>query len=100
MAQRGKGPGGPNRGPSQELIDAVWNKGTHIRGQNPDVHRRDVFGNPLYKPSFGKQGEKSWQIDHKKPIAKGGTDDLRNLQPLQTAVNQEKGDKYPFKPKP
>jgi 5-methylcytosine-specific restriction endonuclease McrA len=58
------------------------------------------IGVTIYKPSFGKEGEKSWQIDHKRPLSKGGTDDLRNLQPLQTETNREKGDKYPFKPKP
>lgn len=86
--------------PSQELIDKVWDKGSPIRGKNSEVHRRDALGNPIYKPSYGKEGEKSWEIDHKKPINKGGTDDLRNLQPLQTEANREKGDKYPFKPKP
>jgi 5-methylcytosine-specific restriction endonuclease McrA len=94
MAQRGK-----SGGPPQELIDAVWNKGAPIRGKNPDVHRKDAYGNPLYKPSFGKTGEKSWEIDHKKPLAKGGSESIKNLQPLQTATNREKADKYPFKPK-
>jgi 5-methylcytosine-specific restriction endonuclease McrA len=84
--------------PSNELIDKVWNKGTPIKGKNPEVHRRDAYGNPLHKPSFGKQGEKSWEIDHKVPIKKGGSDNLRNLQPLQTETNREKGDKYPFNP--
>ncbi len=86
--------------PSKELIDAVWEKGEPIKGKNSDTHRQDAFGNEIYKPSYGKHGEKSWQIDHKKPAEKGGTDDLRNLQPLQTAANQEKSDKYPFNPKP
>lgn len=80
------------------LVDRVWEKGEPIKGKNPDLYREDAFGNELYKPSFGKQGEKSWEIDHKRPIAKGGTDDPRNLQPLQTAMNREKGDQYPFKP--
>jgi hypothetical protein len=86
--------------PSKELIDKVWDKGAPIRGKNPDVERRDPYGNPILKPSFGKQGEKSWEIDHKKPVSKGGTDHLRNLQPVQTETNREKSDKYPFNPKP
>src|ERR1700753_1383804 len=85
--------------PSKDLVDKVWQKGKPIPGKNPDVHRKDAYGNPIYKPSFGKEGEKSWEIDHKMPIAKGGTDDLRNLQPLQTETNREKSDKYPFNPK-
>ena len=84
----------------QDLIDRVWEKGTPIRGKNPDARRRDAYGNEIYKPAFGKEGEKSWQIDHIKPESKGGSDKLKNLQPLQTETNREKGDKYPFKPKP
>jgi len=38
--------------------------------------------------------EKSWEIDHKKPKAKRGSDSLRNKQPLQTKANREKSDKY------
>ncbi len=81
----------------KELIDKVLDKGTPIQGKNPNTHRRDSFGNEIHKPSFGKSGEKSWEIDHKKPSSKGGSDNLRNLQPLQTETNREKGDKYPFK---
>lgn len=83
-----------------ELIDKVWDKGKPIRGKNPDVHRRDVYGNELYKPSYGKEGEKSWEVDHIKPPGKGGSESIRNLQPLQTETNREKGDNYPFNPKP
>jgi len=85
--------------PPPELVDKVWQKADPIKGKNPDVYRTDAFGNELYKPSFGKQGEKSWEIDHIKPESKGGSDGLKNLQPLQTATNREKADKYPFKPK-
>ncbi len=35
-----------------------------------------------------------WQIDHSKPRAKGGTDHLNNLNPLKTADNRKKSDKY------
>ncbi len=86
--------------PSQDLINKVWEKADPIRGKNPDVRRRDPFGNEIFKPSYGKEGEKSWEIDHIKPVSKGGTDSPKNLQPLQTDANREKGDRYPFKPKP
>ncbi len=77
----------------QEKKDEVWNKGQKIPGKDPDLYRKDVLGNVIYYPSYGKDSEMGWEIDHKKAQAKGGTDHLNNLQPLQTQANQSKGDK-------
>ena len=82
----------------QDRVDQVWEKGSKIPGRDPAVYRRDEAGNLLYRPSYGKQSEKGWEVDHKKPLDKGGTDNLRNLQPLQSQENKEKGKKYPWKP--
>jgi len=46
----------------------------------------------IYKSSYGKDTEMGWQIDHIKPQARGGSDDIINLQALKTKVNREKGD--------
>ena len=48
----------------------------------------------MYKPSYGKYSEMGWNIDHSKPQAKGGTDHLNNLQPMNSSANSSKGDKY------
>ena len=92
-----KGPRYPSLTPDR--IDQVWDKGKPIPGKDRDLYRRDVYGNEMYKPSLGKQGDKSWEVDHIRPKAKGGSENLRNLQPLQTETNREKGDRYPFKPR-
>ena len=78
----------------QEKKDQVWDKGQKIRGKNPDLYRKDIKGNVIYKPSYGKPTEMGWEIDHSKPQVKGGTDHLNNLQPLQVEANRSKGDKY------
>jgi hypothetical protein len=49
---------------SPDRIEKVWEKGQPIRGKDPDLYRRYQFGNELYKPSLGKAGPKSWEVDH------------------------------------
>ncbi len=79
---------------SQTRIDQVWDKGEVIRGKNPDLYRKDMFGNTMYKPSYGKYTPMGWNIDHSKPQSKGGTDHLNNLQPMNSRANSSKNDKY------
>jgi len=77
---------------SQKLVDEVWEKGTPIRGYDPDTWRRDDESNIIRYGSYGTQGDYGWEIDHKNPVAKGGTDNIRNLRPLHWQENREKGD--------
>ena len=79
---------------SDEDIQWAWNQTKTIRGKNPNLYRRDEEGNQIYKPSYGTDGEQGWEIDHRRPTAKGGTGSRRNLRVLQTNANREKGDKY------
>ncbi len=77
----------------QQKKDEVWDKGQKVRGKDPDLYRKDKFGNIMYKPSYGKNSEMGWEIDHSKPQSKGGTDHLNNLQPMNTQANRMKSDK-------
>ena len=67
----------------ERLKRIVWEKGHPIPGENAGVVRRDDLGNRIY---FHLHGDRSssfgWEIDHIKPQAQGGTDDLHNLRPL------------------
>lgn len=74
--------------------DAVWQKGKPIRNKDASLYRKDKFGNTMYYPSYGKNTDMGWVIDHSKPQSKGGTDHLNNLQPLNTKTNRQKSDKY------
>ena len=79
--------------------ETAWNNAKPIKGKNPDVYRKDPYGNTMYKPSYGKQSNMGWEVDHKNPVAKGGTDSPRNLQAVQWEENRVKSDKYPYKKK-
>jgi hypothetical protein len=74
--------------------EAAWDRASKMRGKNPDQYRRDELGNPMFKQSYGKASDMGWEIDHRKPVAKGGTDDPRNLRALNTQANRKKSDKY------
>lgn len=75
-------------------LDQIWDKGKTIRGKDPDLYRKDIYGNVMYRHSYGKTSEMGWNVDHSKPQAKGGTDHLNNLQPMNTIANCRKNDKY------
>jgi hypothetical protein len=79
---------------SEKKLDQIWDKGATIKGKNPDVYRKDALGNTIYRPSYGKTSEMGWEVDHSKPSAKGGTDSMKNLQPMNTSANRSKGDDY------
>lgn len=82
---------------TKEQKEIAWEKADSIRGKNPNLWRRDSEGNEIYKPAYGKAGEHGWQVDHKHPTSKGGTENPRNIQALQTKENRQKGAKYPYK---
>lgn len=77
----------------------AWENAKKIRGKNPNLWRRDDFSNPMYKPAHGTNGEYGWEVDHKHPVSRGGSDRGDNLRALNTRVNREKGKKYPYKRK-
>lgn len=80
------------------IIKAVWKKGLEIDGYLPDLWRTDICGNLINFNEYGSaSGPFCWEIDHIKPVSKGGTDDINNLQPLQWHTNRRKSDTFPWK---
>lgn len=77
--------------------DITWDNANKIKGKNPDVWRKDSEGNTIKYGSYGTKGDYGWEIDHKHPKAKGGSDLPRNLQALHWEENRTKGDKYPYR---
>ena len=81
-----------------EEINRVWEKAEIIANKNPNTHRKDRYGNVIYRNSYGKKSDLGWEIDHLKPVSKGGTNHLNNLSPTYWKKNRQKGSKYPYKP--
>ena len=81
----------------QTTVGAVWDKGRKLSGYDLNVWRFDVCGNVIKNSAYGDVlSIYGWEVDHIKPVSKGGTDNLSNLQPLQCEANRAKGDTYPW----
>lgn len=78
--------------PGEKPIDKVWAKAKKAPGMDSERYRLDPYGNLMFRPSYGKESPMGWEIDHIKPKVRGGSDDIRNLQALNTAKNCQKGD--------
>ena len=46
-------------------VEEAWNNAHKIRGKNPEVYRRDDYGNTIFKSSYGKQSDMGWEVDHR-----------------------------------
>lgn len=76
---------------SREMIQKVWEKAKKIRGRDRARYRSDPYGNVLRYEDYGKDTKMGWDIDHIRPLSRGGSNNIRNLQALQTSTNKKKG---------
>ncbi len=44
---------------TREQQEKAWQDTPRVPDKNPNLYRRDVFGNEIYKPAYGKMGTKS-----------------------------------------
>ena len=84
---------------SKSATKKVWEKGAPVRGKSEETWRKDAYGNKIRHGSYGTMGEYGWEIDHIKPQSKGGSDSLKNKQPLHWEENRAKADKSQHKGK-
>lgn len=81
---------------SENIIDSVWNKALIDPNNDHNVFRKDYAGAWIRRDQYGERDAKyGWEIDHMKPLAKGGSDSIENLVPLHWENNAQKSDNYP-----
>jgi HNH endonuclease len=76
-------------------VAQVWLKALAVRGQDPRRIRADARGAWIAFAEFGRRSPLGWEIDHARPVARGGSDEIANLQALHWANNRSKGDHWP-----
>ena len=72
-------------------IEWVWSKAP-ISSEHPPL-RVDAYGSLIWREGYGNTNSRfGWEIGFKRPLARGGKDELENLQPLQWENNRRNGD--------
>jgi hypothetical protein len=74
----------------EATVEAVWSRATNSSDHAP--MKVDAYGALIWRGGYCNTNSKfGWEIGYKRPLAKGGTDDLENLQPLQWENNRRNG---------
>ena len=74
------------------VVDKVWAKRSSSLVSIATGTAKDICGATIRREDYGKTTTFGWEIDHKVPVVRGGTDDLSNLQALHWRNNRSKGD--------
>ncbi|MFA7188298.1 MAG: HNH endonuclease signature motif containing protein [Alphaproteobacteria bacterium] len=81
---------------SEYEISLIWEQANKVPGIDPTKYRKDVAGAWIERSAYGNCKSKlGWEVDHKKPISKSGSENISNLRPLQWENNRSKCDDYP-----
>lgn len=74
----------------------IWEKAISVPGYDPNIWRKDFAGAWIRKDSYGLHTQYGWEVDHLKPLSRGGTSNETNLIALHWQNNNTKGADYPI----
>lgn len=78
---------------TENTIREVWKKAKIDMENDPNVWRKDQCSAWINFKDYGKRDSKyGWEIDHIKPVSRGGGDELSNLRPLHWKNNLKTSD--------
>lgn len=80
---------------SDVKLEQIWNNAKIPNEQIKTEWRKDYAGAWICRTKYGVESDYGWEVDHAKPVSKGGGDELNNLVPLHWKNNRTKGDNYP-----
>jgi len=69
----------------------VWSKAAPSADHPP--LKLDAYGALIWKEGYGNTNSRfGWEIGHRRPVSKGGGDELDNLEPRQWENNRRNGE--------
>ena len=74
----------------KSMKDRVWETAKKVPGKDPDLYREDHHGNLIRKDLYGEDAEQGWEIDYLVPRSSGGTNNISNMQVLQSDLSRRK----------
>lgn len=80
---------------TDDVVLKVWNKAFPEVNNDPNIWRKDYAGAWIRFDHYGKESLFGWEIDHLRPVSRGGTDVFDNLYPMHWKNNRKKADDYP-----
>lgn len=81
---------------SKEIIQKVWERGTIVPNNDPNLWRKDEHGAWIGRVLYGnRMSQFGWEIDYVIPPPQGGVSDESNLRPLQWSNKLADGEERP-----
>ena len=81
---------------SEKQLDEVWAKAKIVNEDSKNELRKDYAGAWIKRSQYGNHNSSyGWDVDHARPLAKDGADNIDNWVPLHWENNIKKSDNYP-----